>query len=336
MSTSAVTIVVVPRDRFSSVEACTRSIIANTAPGFKLAFLDFGYSPATIRALREITAGTPTEFIPCGRTIPMDAFRDFLPTVSTKYTCWVDNDTFVTEGWMTQLIKGAEEEGMRAILPLTFEREGLDVDARRLEKRVHISHSELRKVTVEGREYVFDYKPFRRAAKEDVPPGPWTIDFFELHTFFAETEVLRMIDWPSMVVREHVDVGIQMHKLGIPIWCEPRAEVIFDNIHMRPTYEDLKFFFYRWSDEWINKSHALFEQRHGWRFFNEQFMKNWAFRRRVFSVARFCFVPHKPADLLSRVMVKLFRPGIPAALRHDPTKESVRALPATAGATTAA
>lgn len=336
MSTAAVTIVVVPRDRFSSVEACARSIIANTEPGFRLAFLDFGYAPSTVASLKQITAGTPTEFVDCGRSIPMDAFRDFLPTVTTKYTCWVDNDTFVTEGWMTQLIKGAEEEGMRAILPLTFEREGLDVDSRRLEKRVHISHSELRKVTVDGREYVFDYKPFRRAAKEDVPPGPWTIDFFELHTFFAETEVLRMIDWPSMVVREHVDVGIQLNKLGIPIWCEPRAEVIFDNIHSRPTYEDLKFFFYRWSDALIDKSHALFEQRHGWRFYNEQFMKNWAFRRRVFSVARFCFVPHKPADLLSRVLVKLFRPAIPVALRRDPTAESVRALPPTVGAASAA
>src|SRR5690606_4503259 len=183
---------------------------------YKLAFLDFGYSEATRASLRQICQGIEMELVDCGRKIPMDGFRDFLPSVTTPYTCWVDNDTFVTPGWMTQLIKGAREEGMRAILPLTFEREGLDVDSPRLEKRVHISHSELRKVTVEGREYVFDYKPYRRASKEEVPAGPWTIDFFELHTFFAETAVLRMIEYPSMVVREHVDIGIQMHKLGIP------------------------------------------------------------------------------------------------------------------------
>ena len=62
------------------------------------------------------------------KSIPMDAFRDYLPRITTPYTCWVDNDTFVTPGWMNQLVKGAEEEGMRAILPLTFEREGLDVN----------------------------------------------------------------------------------------------------------------------------------------------------------------------------------------------------------------
>ena len=325
MSEPTVTIVVVPRDRFSSVEACTRSIIANTRDvSYRLAFLDFGYAESTRAALRQLCTGIEMELVDCGRSIPMDGFRDYLPRITTPYTCWVDNDTFVTEGCIARLVQSAEEEGMRAILPLTFEREGLDVDARRLEKRVHISHSELRKVSVDGREYVFDYKPYRRASKEEVPPGPWTIDFFELHTFFAETALLRQIDFPSMVVREHVDIGIQFHRLGVPIWCEPRAEVIFDNIHSRPTWEDIRFFFYRWSDPLINKSHALFEERHGWRFYNEQFMKRWAFRRRVFSVARFLYLPHKPADLLSRVLVKIFRAPIPAALQHDPTAESVR------------
>jgi hypothetical protein len=110
---------------------------------------------------------------------------------------------------------------------------------------------------------------------------------------------------------------------------------VFDNIHSRPTIEDLQFFFFRWSDRLIDKSHDLFEQRWGWRFYNEQFMKNWAFRRRVFSVARFCFVPHKAADLLSRVMVRLFRPAIPAGFRSDPTAQSTRALAPTPGAVAA-
>ena len=324
----AVTIVVVPRDRFSSVEACVRSIIENTGVPFRLVILDLGYSRATLARLRALGEGLPLEVVPCGRTSPMDAFRRCLARIETRYTCWVDNDTFVTPGWMTALLHSAEVEGKRVLLPLTFEREGLDIDARRLSLRVHISHAELRKVTVAGTEYVFDYKPFRRAAKEDMPSGPWIVDFFELHTFFAETAILRQLDFPPMVVREHVDIGIQLNRLGIPIWCEPRAEVIFDNIHTRPTIEDLQFFFFRWSDRLVDRSHALFEQRWGWRFYNEQFLKNWAFRRRVFSLARFCFLPHQAADLLSRVMVKLFRPKIPAALRADPTAASVRVFDA--------
>jgi GT2 family glycosyltransferase len=323
----AVTIIVVPRDRFSSVEACTRSLLDNTAEPFRLVFLDFGYSRSTLRSLRAMCAGVPCEIVPCGRTIPMDAFRNYVARVETKYTVWVDNDTFVTPGWLTAMLHAAETMGMRVILPLTFEREGLDVDARRLSLRVHISHSELRKVAVDGEEFVFDYKPFRRASKEEVPAGPWQVDFFELHTFFAETAVLRQIDFPSMVVREHVDIGIQLHKLGIPIWCVPQAEVIFDNIHTRPTIEDLQFFFFRWSDKLVDKSHHLFRERWGWRFYNEEFLKQWAFRRRVFSVARFSFIPHKAADLLSRAMVRLFTPKLPASRRSDPTERSTRVFP---------
>ncbi len=319
-----VTIVVVPRDRFSSVEACVRSIIENTPEPFRLVVLDLGYSRRTQRALRGIAGDIPFEWVTCGHTIPMEAFRRCVQGITTPYTCWVDNDTFVTPGWMTTMLRSAKEEGRRVILPLTFEREGLDVDRRRLPLRVHISHAELRRVNVGGTEYVFDYKPFRRAAKDEMPAGPWMVDFFELHTFFAETAVLRQLDFPSMVVREHVDIGIQLHRMGIPIWCEPRAEVIFDNIHSRPTLADLRFFFFRWSDQLIDQSHALFAKRWGWRFYNEQFLKNWAYRRRGFAVARFCFLPHRAADILSRVMVKLFRPPIPAALRADPVDASVR------------
>ena len=305
---------------------CARSIMEHTPESFRIVFLDFGYGERTIAELRAVCARVPVDVVACGRAIPMDAFRAFVPTISTPYTCWVDNDTFVTPGWMATLLRGAREQGMRVILPLTYEREGLDIDARRLPMRVHISHAELRKVTVDGTDYVFDYKPFRRAAPEDMPAGPWTIDFFELHTFFAETEVLRQIDFPSMVVREHVDIGIQLHRLGIPIWCEPRAVVIFDNIHSRPTLRDLRFFFFRWSDQLIDRSHALFLERWGWRFYNERFIKNWAFRRRVFSLSRFCFLPHRVGDLLSRALVKFLRPPIPSAFRHDPVSDSVRAL----------
>lgn len=322
-----VTIVVVPRDRFSSVEACTRSILENTSETVKLVFLDFGYSRRTVESLQALCAGRSFELVRCGRTIPMDAFRDYLTRIDTRYTCWVDNDTFVTPGWLTAMLTAATTRGMRAILPLTFEREGLDIDARRLELRVHISHSELRKTTVDGHEYIFDYKPFRRAARDEIPAGPWTVDFFELHTFFAETALLRQLDFPAMVVREHIDIGIQLQRLGVPIWCVPQAEVIFDNIHTRPTIEDLRFFRFRWSDQLVDRSHQLFAERWGWHFYNEQFLKNWAYRRRVFSSARFCGLPHRGADLVSRAMVKFFRPPPPAALRADPVAQSVRVFP---------
>lgn len=322
----AVTIVVVPRDRFSSVVDCVQSLVDHTSVPFTLVVLDFGYTAATIARIRAVAGNRPLEIVPCGRMIPMIAFRDILPRIATRCVAWVDNDTYVTPGWMEALLERAAQ-GARVILPLTLEREGLDVDRRRLPLRNHISHSELRQVEVDGVQYVFDHKPYRRAAPEEIPEEAHAVDFFELHTFFAETEILRRLDLPAMVVREHIDIGIQLHRLGIDIWCEPKSRVEFDNIHARPTYADLQFFFFRWSQRLVDESHELFEKRWSYRFYNEQYMKNWASRRKVFSVCRFLFMPHKVADFVSRVATKLFCRPIPLSLSADPMARSERVLP---------
>jgi hypothetical protein len=316
-----VTIVVVPRDRFSSVVDCVRSIVKCTPEAFKLVILDFGYSPKTLDAIRSAAGKTPLEVVSCGRTIPMTAFANYLPKIDTPYTAWVDNDTYVTPGWMTAMLEAAAE-GKRVILPVTLECEGLDVDTRKIPLRNHVSHSELRKVEVDGKEYVFDHKPFRRAAPEELPQEPHVVDFFELHTFFAETAVLRELDLPAMVVREHIDIGIQCYEKGIEIWGVPKSIVHFDNINAPPGWSDLKFFFFRWDEKLIDQSHRLFRERWGYTFFNEQFMRNWAFRRKVYSVCRFIRLPQKPADFVSRVMVKLFRKPLPKSLSLNPLERS--------------
>jgi hypothetical protein len=120
---------------------------------------------------------------------------------------------------------------------------------------------------------------------------------------------------------------MQLHRLGIEIWCEPKSRVHFDNIHARPATADLRFFFYRWADPLIQHSHDLFAQRWGYRFYNERFMHNWAFRRKVFSVCRFAGIPQKPSDFISRVMNKLFRPPLDKKLQKDPLPVSERVLP---------
>ncbi len=320
-----VTILVAPRDRFSSVVDCARSIIENTEPGFRLVFLDLGYNHDTLSKLRDACRFAPTEIVSSGRTTPMIALRDYAGRIATHFTVWVDNDTFVTRGWLSALLARASQ-GARVVLPVTLEREGLDSDPRAIPLRNHITHSELRAVTVHGRDYLFDHKPFRRASLEELPKEPHVVDFFELHAFFIETRVLQELDLAPMVVREHIDIGLQLHQKGIPIWSEPRSVVIFDNIHTRPTRGDIAFFTFRWSERLIDESHDLFERRWGYRFYNERFLKNWAFRRRVFSWCRHLGVPQGPADLASRVAVRLLSPRIPAEFVRDPLSASRRVM----------
>lgn len=320
-----VTILVVPRDRFSSVVSCVRSIVENTKVPYRLVVLDFGYGDRTIERIRQACGDTPVEFESMGTIIPMTALKEYLPKIDTKYVAWVDNDTYVTPGWLTACL-GRAKQGAQVVLPVTLERDGMDADPRKIPLRNHISHGELRKVQIGGREFVFDYKPYRRAAPDEIPSDAHTVDFFEFHAVFMETEVLRRLDIPDIVMREHVDIGIQLNKLGIPIWCEPTSIVQFDNIRERPSYRDLKFFFFRWGRGLVEDAHRQFEQRWGYRFMNEQFIKNWAFRRKVFSVLRFGGIPQRPADFCSRAMVKLFCKPIPQKFIDDPLPSSERVL----------
>src|SRR5205823_2428468 len=152
---------------------CARSVIDNTGIPFRFAFLDFGYSTATLSELRALCGNIPTDIVTLGHAIPMVAFKDYLPKVTTTYVAWVDNDTFVTAGWLDALL-GRAAKGARVVMPLTLEREGLDIDPRKVPLRNHISHSELRKIAVDGTDYVFDYKPFRRATPEEIPQAGHT------------------------------------------------------------------------------------------------------------------------------------------------------------------
>ena len=122
----------------------------------------------------------------------------------------------------------------------------------------------------------------------------------------------------------------------MPIWAEPASVVIFDNIHTRPTAADIAFFTYRWAERLIDESHDLFERRWGYRFYNEQFMKNWAFRRKSFSWFRYLGLPQRAADLASRAACRFLRPGVPARFASDPLSTSRAALSEVAAHATSA
>lgn len=319
------TILVVPRDRFSSLTKCVSSILKYTEKPFRLVVLDFGYTKKQLREMEAVCGSFPVEVVKMGLTIPMTALKQYLPKVETKYLAWIDNDTFVTEGWLTAIMDRVAK-GARVVLPLTLELEGLGVDPRGIHARNHISHGELRKVEIDGEEYVFDFKPYRRAAQAEIPQDGNLTDFFEFHAIFGETDVWRQLDIPDIVMREHIDLGIQLNKLGIPIWCEPKSVVHFANIHDRPSITDLKYFHFRWNKKLVEEAHRVFEERWGYKFMNEQFIKNWAVQRWSFSLFRYCFLPQKPADFCSRVIKKLFCKPIPQKFLQDPLPRSERVL----------
>ena len=67
-------------------------------------------------------------------------------------------------------------------------------------------------VKIAGTDYLLEEKHLRRALPEDIPSDVVPSEMFELHSVLFDTQVLKTIELPQMVIREHIDIAIQVHR----------------------------------------------------------------------------------------------------------------------------
>ena len=299
----AATIVVTPRDRYSGLDECIEAVYRYTQQPFRLWILDLDYPKSVIAPVRERLQDRPeVRFFELGLRTPMDALREVQALVDTRAVVLLDNDSRVTDGWLPPLLD-AMGEGNAVVTPLILEREGVDRGA---PLRNHLYSGELRVVDVDGTPYLIEHKHLRRAEIPDIPGERSETGTFELHCVLFEGEVFKRIELPSMVIREHLDISLQIAVMGCTMVVEPRSVVHFDNLGTRMALSDMKYFFFRWGRKLTGPSSRLFERRWGYNFYSEQSMYNWVVRRKAFLVARWLGAPIGIANRATQVAKKLF------------------------------
>lgn len=300
---ASVTVLIVPRDRYSGVLECIDALYEHTGQPFELIVADLEYPPDLIDAVRARLAGVAgADVVPMGLITPMQALARLRERLDSDVTVWVDNDSQVTAGWLPPLIETIEA-GAAIASPLILEKKGVDAGA---PLRNHLYTSEIRVVQVAGRDYLIEDKKYRREVPERLPHESAEIETFELHGVAFRTSMLKDIEIPDMVVREHIDICMQLKARGERIVVDPRSVVLFDNLGTRMGLSDMRFFFFRWARELAEKSHRNFEARWGYPFYSEQSMYNWAFRRKVFLLARWLGLPIPVANKLTGAAKRLF------------------------------
>ena len=313
-----VTVVITPRDRYSGVIECIENLYALTTEPFYLKVLDLAYPKRIKRQLKSLLADKENaELIEMGLIIPMEAMRKVRKDIITPYVMFLDNDSNVTKGWLAPLLKAAETENAAIVNPLTLEKEGVDKGA---DLRNHLYTNEIRIVDVNGTDYLIEDKHYRRALPEDIPQEVRPSEMFELHGVLFETKFLNEIEIPQMVIREHIDIGMQAKKMGRKIITQPKSVVIFDNLGTRMELDDIKFFFYRWGKALTWQSSRLFEERWGYKFYAEQSMYHWVFRRRIFLFCRWLYLPIGVANNITRIAAKIKTTFKPV---WDPLKDPI-------------
>lgn len=299
-----VTVVITPRDRYSGVIECIQNLYKQTPEPFLLKVVNLAYPKEIERELIQLLATKDNaELIEMGLIIPMEAMRNVRDSITTPYVMFLDNDSNVTKGWLSPLLSIAESDEKIAIVnPLTLEKAGVDIGA---PLRNHMFTNEITCLEVEGTDYLIEEKHYRRALPEDIPQEVVASEMFELHGVLFNTKILQEIELPQMVIREHIDIAIQLKKLGYKVFSQPSSIVIFDNLGTRMELADMKFFFFRWGKTLTWQSSRLFEQRWGYNFYSEQAMYHWVFRRKVFLYCRWLHIPIGIANQVTRIFAKI-------------------------------
>jgi GT2 family glycosyltransferase len=298
-----VTVIISPRDRYTGLDECVEILYRHTPQPFELWILDLDYPRDVIEPVRQRLAGRAgVRFFALGLKAPMDALRAVREELATRAVVLLDNDSRVTEGWLPPLL-AALDDGHVVATPLILEREGVDDGA---ELRNHLYTGELRVVDVDGTPYLIEHKHLRRTEVPEIPNTRAATGTFELHCVLFDTATFRAIEIPSMVIREHLDIALQIAARGQTMVVEPASVIHFDNLGTRMRLADMRFFFFRWSPKLTGSSSRLFERRWGYKFYSEQSMYNWVVRRKAFLISRWLGLPTRLANKVTVIAKKLF------------------------------
>ncbi len=263
MNQPQVTLVVVPRERFSYTRESLESIYRDTTYPFDLVYVD-GNSPEHIREyLEEQSIDKKFKLIRTENYLSPNQARNIgLKYVKTKYLVFVDNDVHVAPGWLEKLVQCAEETESVVVCPLVCI--GKD-----LHSKIHLAGGEARIIleiqNEQARRKVHEKHYFvnRPVAEVRDQLKRRECEFAEFHCMLVRTDVFEtigLLDEKLLSTREHIDFSMTVTNAGEKIYCEPDSVVTYvpdSGFEL----SDMNYFMLRWSDEWDLASLEHFRQK---------------------------------------------------------------------------
>jgi GT2 family glycosyltransferase len=276
MTEALVTVVVVPRERFSVSSQALETLYLNTHAPFRLVYVDGGSPPRIWRHLEAESRRAGFQLIRTSHYLtPNEARNAAFQYVATKYVAFIDNDVFVTPGWLETLVKCAEETNAWVVGPLYLMGE--------LSKQ--IVHMAGGVVEIEDRG---DVRLFRE--RHHYPHTPLAAigdrltrratDLVEFHCMLVRRDALQRLgglDEGLMSAYEHVDLCMMVRQAGGTVYLEPDAVVSYMGPHPL-RLSDLPFYLLRWSEAWNAASVRHFNQK--WKVAIEKDFSVWLTKHR--------------------------------------------------------
>jgi GT2 family glycosyltransferase len=263
MNQPEVTLVVVPRERFSYTRKSLESIYQYTKYPFDLVYVD-GNSPEHIQDYlanqsweKDFTLIRTEHYL-----APNQARNIGLQYVKTKYVVFVDNDINVAPGWLKKLVQCAEETEATVVSPLVC-------IGKNLHSKIHLAggeaHIVLEVKNDKMRRKVHEKHYFVNRLLSEVQDQlkRRECEFAEFHCMLVRRNIfdtIGLLDEKLLSTREHIDFSMSVTNAGGKIYCEPESVTTY----VPDTgfeWSDLTYFMLRWSDAWELASLEHFMQK---------------------------------------------------------------------------
>ncbi len=255
-----VTIVAVPRERFSCTQQSLESIYEHTEIPFKLIYVDGNSPPKTQSYLQEQAQKRDFKLI---RTecylYPNQARNIGLKQVDTKYLVFIDNDVIVTPGWLNSLVDCAEKTNAAVVGPLMCQYEPLHEVVHFAGGEAHIwqdktGRRRLReKMYLQGKQVTDVREELKRTETE----------LAEFHCVLVRRDIfdsLGMLDEAFLNTKEHLDFCMSVREAGAKVYFEPDCVVTYLPGESLET-SDLHYYMLRWSNAWQLASLKRMQQK---------------------------------------------------------------------------
>lgn len=251
------TVVIVPRETFSTTIASVENVLESLAPTVPVVVVDCGYPREIHERLEAIAQRRPFTLVTANRFISPNQARNLgQREVATKYVSFVDNDVLVEPGWLAHLEACAEETGAWGVGPLCLKTPGHvhaaggknHIEQRGDGRRVHIGRA--------------DHDRAKRSRVEAVAQRCET-EMFEFHCVLIRNDVFEMLgplDEGLRSLHEYFDFCLTVREAGGSIWFEPSSVVIYGPPKSL-SHEEKSYWYRRWSDQWNEASISRFAEK---------------------------------------------------------------------------
>ncbi|MEL6231802.1 MAG: glycosyltransferase [Cyanobacteria bacterium J06627_3] len=266
-----VTIVVVPRERFSFAQQSLESIFDHTTIPFELVYVD-GNSPSSVQhylqkqaELENFTLVRHDVYLP-----PNQARNIGLQQVRTPYVVFADNDILVSPGWLKSLVACAEETGADVVGPLMCQHEPVHTEVHFAGGQSHIWTDKLGRRRL--RERMIKQGKQVTEVREKLTRGQ--TELAEFHCVLVRRGIfdhIGQLDEKILCTKEHLDFCMTVQASGGKVYFEPQSLVTYvPGPPLKPT--DIHFYMLRWSDDWTLKS--LNRLREKWELAEDGYFQN--------------------------------------------------------------